>query len=212
MFFLQGLYDWLEQLAGGRYNHFWLVHLSFRSLDKALQVYLFWIIYRLIYLLRKKSKQEIVRKNKEIILWLFVFYVILLYQLTVFRWGFNFSTAFEQLRSLDHVNWQPFVETLKLTNGLTLFDFIYNLFGNIFWFVPMGLMLPALLKKSKQIKTLLIGFGVSLSIEVMQFIFQTGISDIDDVIFNTLGTLLGLLVFSGISWVKNKVKNRLKED
>lgn len=206
MFFLQGLYDWLEQLAGDRYNHFWLVHLSLRSLDKALQVYIFWIIYRLIYLLRKRSKKETVQKGKEMILWVFVFYVILLYQLTVFRWGFSFSAAFEQLRSLDHINWDPFVETIKLTNGLTLFDFIYNLFGNILWFVPMGLILPVLLKKSKRMKTLLFGFGVSLSIEIMQFIFKTGISDIDDVIFNTLGTLIGVLLFSGIYWIRKKMK------
>lgn len=70
-----------------------------------------------------------------------------------------------------------------------------NLFANIVLFVPLGFFLPMFFKNARKWShTFLIVFFISSIIEILQlFIGRT--SDIDDVILNTLGALLGYGVF-----------------
>ncbi len=65
--------------------------------------------------------------------------------------------------------------------------------GNIVMFVPFGFFVPLLWRVSGK-TTAAVGFFVSLSIELMQ-LFLPRWSDIDDLILNTSGTLLGLLLY-----------------
>lgn len=66
---------------------------------------------------------------------------------------------------------------------------------NVLMFVPFGLTLPFLLHRQKHniILSLLFTFLISLSIELIQLIFHLGTFEIDDLIFNTLGSLSGML-------------------
>ena len=65
--------------------------------------------------------------------------------------------------------------------------------GNIVIFVPFGVYLP-LFKNDKRVTTnLLFIFMVSLFVEIIQGLFGIGASDIDDVILNCFGGLLGIL-------------------
>ena len=72
-------------------------------------------------------------------------------------------------------------------------SFVYLFFGNILWFVPFGYYCVTYAKKSIGI-TVLMGLALSLCIEVLQFVLGTGISEIDDLILNTLGCLIGTLI------------------
>jgi len=66
-----------------------------------------------------------------------------------------------------------------------------NVVGNVAIFVPFGIYLP-LFKKDKGVMTnLLFIFLVSVFVEIIQGLFGIGISDIDDVILNCLGGILG---------------------
>jgi Glycopeptide antibiotics resistance protein len=86
-------------------------------------------------------------------------------------------------------------------------DFFYNLYGNIVWFVPMGVFIPALTKRHLGfLRVVLIGALISISIETLQFILNTGVTDIDDVIFNTLGAAVGYLLFFVGKWIKTRIK------
>jgi glycopeptide antibiotics resistance protein len=68
-----------------------------------------------------------------------------------------------------------------------------NLVGNIVIFIPLGTYL-LLFKNDKRVRTnLLFIFIVSLCVEIIQGIFNLGTSDIDDVILNCLGGLIGIL-------------------
>ena len=71
--------------------------------------------------------------------------------------------------------------------------FVYLFFGNILWFVPFGYYCVAYAKKSIGL-TVLMGLGLSLLIETLQFVLGTGISEIDDLILNTFGCLVGTLI------------------
>lgn len=207
MYFLQSLFDLTENMFGDSINHFPLIELIFYSLDQALFYFIFWIVGRSLYLIFVKRKKETFNIRREVILSTFIFYVILLVHLTVFREENRIGNVELSIRSLDQINLTPFVHTFKLTEGVTLFDYYYNLYGNILWFIPMGFGTAYLMKKKPFFfKTLLIGFSVSFSIETMQFLFQTGIADIDDLIFNTSGTLVGLLLYIVIHWIYCKIR------
>ena len=73
--------------------------------------------------------------------------------------------------------------------------FVVNFLGNIAMFVPIGLFLPMLSPKCSLSKTLLIGLGISLFIELCQIPLGRGV-DIDDLWLNTLGAAAGYALFA----------------
>ena len=60
-------------------------------------------------------------------------------------------------------------------------------------FMPIGFFIPLLWKVSNR-KVIIIGFCSSLFIEICQLSLTRG-TDVDDLILNTLGTMLGLLLY-----------------
>lgn len=74
--------------------------------------------------------------------------------------------------------------------------FLINFLGNILLFCPIGFCLPLFWGFSEK-QTLLLGFSLSLFIEICQ-LFQPRSSDVDDLILNTLGVFLGLLLFKAL--------------
>ncbi len=71
-----------------------------------------------------------------------------------------------------------------------------NFFGNILLLIPLGYLAP-LLKKNidRWWKTVILGVGVSLLIEIIQLMTHRGYFDIDDVILNSLGCWIGWLCY-----------------
>ncbi|MCM1261300.1 MAG: VanZ family protein [Butyrivibrio sp.] len=73
--------------------------------------------------------------------------------------------------------------------------YIVNTLLNILLFIPFGFLVPALWKERRSLKNVaLLGFGLSLLIETLQ-IFTFRCTDIDDLIFNTLGAVLGYYIW-----------------
>lgn len=71
-----------------------------------------------------------------------------------------------------------------------------NVLGNVAAFVPFGAYLPLIRRRTGIGANLLIVIGTSVVVEVVQGVFGLGASDIDDVILNTLGGLIGILVLT----------------
>ena len=88
---------------------------------------------------------------------------------------------------------------LNLIPLVRLFDYdnirdtIWNVVGNMVMFIPIGFCIPLLWRASDE-ATVTAGFLTSLSIEVIQ-LFLPRWTDIDDVMLNTIGTTLGLLLY-----------------
>lgn len=78
-----------------------------------------------------------------------------------------------------------------------------NIIGNIILFVPIGILFPFVYKNMTWKKTLVLAIAAGLIIEGMQAILQVGIFDIDDVILNGLGVLIGYWVFTIFSKQKS---------
>lgn len=66
-----------------------------------------------------------------------------------------------------------------------------NLLGNIILFFPLGIFLPFLYRQTNWKNALVVGFAFSLGFEVLQIVLHKGTFDVDDIILNTLGALLG---------------------
>ncbi|EOS53484.1 hypothetical protein C812_04035 [Paenibacillus barengoltzii G22] len=72
-----------------------------------------------------------------------------------------------------------------------------NLFGNVLIFMPFGLLLGLMFrhKDITWIETLLYAFAASFSLECAQLLLAIGQFDVDDLILNTGGALLGYFVY-----------------
>lgn len=98
----------------------------------------------------------------------------------------------------------PTLQFLRLDISLTLIPFLpmvedlKNTLLNVLLFVPLGMMLPFLWKRySTLADTVIFGVCMTLSIEFLQ-IFTYRATDVNDVIANTLGTVLGYYIFRGM--------------
>lgn len=67
-----------------------------------------------------------------------------------------------------------------------------NVLGNILAFMPLGVLIPALTRRLS-VPAAVLGASafVSISIEVLQWLFARRVADIDDVILNVAGALVG---------------------
>lgn len=90
------------------------------------------------------------------------------------------------------VNLIPFNVFKVMKAGEYEYEFIFLFFGNIGIFMPLGLLLPLLIKNKPII--ILFPFVLSIGVEISQYFLRNGQTDIDDVILNVIGFFIGYLV------------------
>ncbi len=132
----------------------------------------------------------------------FAAYLAYLFDLVFFRYratfrGINNMTTFNFY--LEHsANFKPFKTILNYMNNIGNINnniIITNILGNIAAFMPFGIFLPLALRFKGIISILIHSFILSLFIETIQMTFRVGSFDIDDIILNTLGGLLGYVIY-----------------
>ena len=73
---------------------------------------------------------------------------------------------------------------------------LLNLAGNVICFMPFGFVIPVLTVRYRgTCKMVLLSFLASLLVETIQLLSKLGSFDVDDIMLNTLGGLLGYLLF-----------------
>ena len=83
----------------------------------------------------------------------------------------------------------------------------FNLAGNILGFMPAGFFIPMLWEERKGFWfTACVTFEMSLLLEILQLIFRVGSFDVDDLILNTLGGILGYLLLKMVEKWRNYEK------
>lgn len=202
MLFLEPIYFYLARNYATTINHFALIKLALVALDKTIFYFLIFVIGRLIWLLCIRHRRTI---RSEAGVWIWAFYLILLFMFTTFRKSyFPWQISLDLNRPLNQINLVFMKETWKLIYGQSRIDFLYNSFGNVLCFVPIGILTPIVFsKKMNFIRTPVFGIGLSLIIESLQFVLDTGVTDIDDVFFNTCGLILGYVIYKTFSRIKN---------
>lgn len=133
-------------------------------------------------------------KKKIISIILFFIYLCLLVYLLFFaeNMGRKVST------SAHNYNMELFKEIKRFYIYRDKFGIFYylNVYGNILAFMPFGFFLPMLSTKVRKfIFTVFLGFAFSVMVEITQFIVAVGSFDVDDILLNTVGVILGYIVF-----------------
>ncbi len=83
----------------------------------------------------------------------------------------------------------------------------YNLAGNVLGFLPAGFFIPILWEPKRGfLFTTCVTFQMSLAVEVLQLVFRVGTFDVDDLILNTLGGILGYLLLTLLGKWRNHEK------
>lgn len=114
----------------------------------------------------------------------------------------NFSYSFNPIPLSSFVKYIDFIR-----NGVSnIWDIFVNISGNILCFIPLGLLPPLLFPEVKRNQTILSGILLSVICEFGQY-FIARYSCIDDILLNTLGTILGYQIFY-ILHVKNHIARR----
>lgn len=112
------------------------------------------------------------------------------------------------LPNVTYIRPEPNMNLIPLVG---IIDDWKNSILNVLLFVPMGMMLPILWSKFRQKKnTLLFGFGTSLTIELLQML-TFRVTDVNDLITNTLGTYLGFLFLQSVLHRSAKLKHMVND-
>ncbi len=108
---------------------------------------------------------------------------------------FDIATAFP-----FRVNLIPFVNLFDYDNKR---DLLLNVIGNVAMFIPSGIVLPIVYKRLDTFgRVLVAGAGISLCIEIIQLPFRVRATDIDDLVLNTVGVIVGYGLYSLIQCVR----------
>lgn len=146
------------------------------------------ISMRIIYLIKYKKK---IILYKELMDLLFIIYVLCLFYVVTFE-DVSFGIS----------NLTPFTEIFRYDIGSNLF--IKNVLGNIILFIPYGFFTSYYLKLEKIFSILGLSFLISFTIETTQVLIGR-VFDIDDIILNLIGGLLGFSIYH----IMNKIKSNL---
>ncbi len=146
--------------------------------------------------LRKNNEKAIL--YKEIFNLLFILYILCLFHAVTYQ-DVSWASA----------NLIPFKEILRYDLGSNLF--YRNIFGNLLLFLPYGLYITYYLDLKKPLSVMGYAFIISLSIELIQSIIGR-VFDVDDIILNVLGALLGYFIYRLFDRFENILPDWLKKE
>ena len=168
-----------------------------------------WLITRICILIKNKK----IDFKKEFFNFVILIYILWLIGITLFPIDITWVKEYVHERNIV-INFNPFniFQIIKLA-GLKIF--IINVLGNIFILVPMGIIISIKYKNKniRYIDMFKIGLLITLTIELMQLLEMylrvvIGRSvDINDIIFNILGILIGKYVYDNL--LKKNIDNKI---
>lgn len=153
-------------------------------------------IIRIAYL--KSNKKEFIL-YQELFLLIFLAYVLLLFELVVEK-DVNIPSG---------TNFIPFTEIFRYKFGSKLF--MQQVVGNIILFVPFGAFASYYIKSNKASYILVVSLLSSAVIEVVQYFIGRSF-DVDDIILNTVGGLVGFLLYVGLDAIRRHLPNFLQKN
>ena len=162
-----------------------------------------WIISRVVLSYKKGT----INWKRETQLLLVYICLVVIVRLTFFP----FSKVDGKVQPLlfDPANIIPF--RLNFLPFVNLMDYeirreaLINVIGNSFLFLPVGIVYPIVYKKlNTHLKVIAAGIGTSLAIEILQLPFFDRVTDIDDLILNSAGYLLGYGIYLLVKKAKKK--------
>lgn len=152
-----------------------------------------------------RSSQKV--KMKQLLVFSFIVYLVLVIYVTLFAWNYGASLGPVGPGGRNY-NLVPLRSIYRIAVfSPTIIDPIKILIGNIVLFIPFGFLAPIALKKIRKslLRTTLLAMSLSIMIELSQFLFTYRVSNIDDIILNTLGAFIGAVVIKLSFLMKSKI-------
>ena len=136
------------------------------------------------------------KKENKLAMWVcFIAYLSLLGYVVFFSSGFNREDHAEYRYNLTLFQEIGRYYGVGVRTGSWRL-FWLNVVGNVCVFVPFGVFLPMLFKKCQNfISVLLLSFELSLVVEIVQLVTRVGSFDVDDLLLNTIGGILGYITY-----------------
>ncbi len=117
------------------------------------------------------------------------------------------TIVFRSSSALTGWNFMPFWSYQEIVKGRDML--LMGNILNILLFLPIGFLACFIFAEHRLVKTLIFGTTLSLIIELGQFIFSKGYSEIDDIIHNTIGCMIGscfcVILLRFVCYLKQKV-------
>lgn len=139
---------------------------------------------------------------------LFYFYMLALVYFLLLSDGFGRLSVYEEY----NYNLIPFQEIKRFVVYWRAIDdpflVVMNLFGNIIAFIPFGALIRWVINRSvKWYQVVGYTFLLSLSVEILQLIAKVGVFDVDDLILNTFGGLIGFWIYYILRAIDRRRRN-----
>ena len=139
---------------------------------------------------RRKDRYSFIRKSMLTIFWGYLFFVLCV------------TLLFRECSENMQYQFFPFWSYDELYNKI-----IAQLILNVLMFVPIGFLLGTIMKEIRWMQVMEIGCLLSAAIEILQLLTRRGVCNIDDVIHNTIGCVIGYGIFRLCDTIlKNKIK------
>ena len=155
-------------------------------LSNWLSINLLFFILRLFSLKAEKNTYKTYSKFIGIV---FIFSYISLMLFLLFSNSFSYRTGHRTFNLVPFKTIMLYIKAIKHTN---LHLMIINVLGNILLFLPLGFYLKAFIKNINY--TLLTIISIPITIEILQYLLKTGVADIDDIILNIIGEIIGFFI------------------
>ncbi|MBB3151068.1 glycopeptide antibiotics resistance protein [Paenibacillus endophyticus] len=149
----------------------------------------------------------------------FLVYLLLLLKVILFK----AASPFTMMDYLLDFNLKDFKRSLTLSSNFVPFKtissyafhtsnqniVIRNVVGNIILFIPFGFLLPVIAgRKLNFVQLIISSFLLSLFLELIQLFSRIGSFDVDDLLLNTLGAILGFFTLNVITKV---IRHRVRK-
>ena len=126
---------------------------------------------------------------------LFVLYIIFVFYFLLISEIYGRTGEMQEY----HYNLVLFREIKRFWNyrrQLGIFATVTNLLGNVLIFLPFGFFMAMASKYRSFLSTLVYSFALSLTVEISQLFMKVGCFDVDDLVLNTIGGMLGFITFA----------------
>ncbi len=136
---------------------------------------------------------NIEKKNRDLTVSTFIFYIVILLWITILKC--NIETAVHGARIFlgPMTVYERFVYA---TSYFELDESRLTIILNVIIFIPFGILIPALRNKTSTLTTTTLAFITTFVIESLQLILTFGYFTYMDIICNTAGAFLGIILFA----------------
>ena len=178
-----------------------IYEISYSSVFIAITV--IWILLRKVLAIKNKT----IDWKRELQLILVYICIVVVVRFTFFP--FSKVDGKIQPLVLDMQNMWPFrinrIPFVNLFDYPSTRDILINVIGNTTMFLPLGIVWPIVFKElDTHKKVIAAGIGCSLLIEILQLPFFVRVSDVDDLILNSLGYIMGYGIYLLVKKSKKK--------